>query len=114
MKSRGTAVPNVASPHIVQLHSLYPRSEWHGTIIATDGADDIKASRCYPGTERSVGNLQDFMLMPEMWANPESITRSLRLMNSQKIIGGVKHPGILADDTTIVMVQPHYEEVVAL
>ncbi len=94
------------SRYSLHVHNFGNVTEWTGTIIATDGAGDIVKERCYPGSERSVGFLEDLFHNEQLWANPDGLNRTLRLMNTDKTIAGKRYTGILADDTTVVMVKP--------
>jgi len=84
-----------------QVHDATPVDEVRSILIGTDGARDLRAAaaRAVPGRDGVVGPLSQFWADDAFYKNRDMVRRRLAVLNRGA------GPGLLADDTTIVVVR---------
>jgi len=93
------------------LHCLVPTREVRSLMIGTDGVGELRAaaSRNVPGRLAPVGPLSSFWSEGRYFANPDAVRRRLSLINRDAsrvtVTGIVREPGLLSDDTTMVVLR---------
>jgi hypothetical protein len=80
-------------------------------LLGTDGVGDFIAAeqRTLPGKDEAVGPLAQFWTEDKYFRNPDMVRRRLTLINREvvHVEGGAleREPGLLPDDTTVVVVR---------
>jgi hypothetical protein len=111
----GHALMGAPSPHFDTRASL-PSGGWRTLLLATDGASDLRqhSERRVPGREEPVGPISQFWKDPRYFANPDALRRRLWLLSRDATrttaAGLVKEPGLLSDDTTLVVLRKRAAE----
>jgi hypothetical protein len=107
-------------PELLQfkVHQLLRTRELESFLIGSDGAEDIeeRQTELIPNQKSYLGGLAQFWIDDQYFLNPQSVTRKLALANTpyqqinweeRKI---TKHPGLLHDDTTLIVGRRRAEE----
>ncbi len=117
--------PNNAPPYLAyglldtvptpawQIQHHLPTEQVQSLLIGTDGVVDLVAvsDRALPGKSEWVGGVEQFWQQDRYFANPDMVRRRLALINREVVQPDwenqtlVKHPGLLRDDTTLVVVR---------
>ncbi len=107
-----------SSPRLI-VHRAFPASELDSVLLGTDGAADLLAlaDRALPGGDgESVGKLSRFWEEASHFTNRDAVRRRLARIN-REITRPVwderrlaREPGLLEDDTTIVVVRRRCQE----
>ncbi len=90
-----------------------PTEQVQSVLIGTDGVVDLLelGDRALPGKSELVGGVEQFWQQDRYFANPDMVRRRLALINREGMQPDwqqqtlVKHPGLLRDDTTLVVVR---------
>lgn len=106
----GNAPPYLAygllRPGVVGLQALAlrPTAQVDSLLIGTDGAADLMglAHERMPEGDGLVGPLSQFWSEPRYFTHPDALRRRLSLMNPRR---PVRVPGLLGDDTTLVVLR---------
>jgi hypothetical protein len=96
-----------------QVFRTVPTAEVRSVVIGTDGAEDLAAvaDRTVPGKAEGVGPLSQFWTDDGYFRNPDLLRRRLTQVNREAVKadpgeGGLKRePGLLPDDTTLVVIR---------
>jgi len=82
----------------------YRTSELKSVGVGCDGVEDLMkcSGRCFPGTNEVVGEIGQ-IFTPPFFENPDRLRRHLARMNRETAQGSRVEPGLLPDDTTLVI-----------
>ena len=119
----GNAPPYLAygllKPGAVSLCSLAlrPTAEVDSLVLGTDGVVDLcgLAEARVPDSQEPVGPLSRFWTEDRYFSHPDALRRRLSLLNRESIRADftaqrlVRVPGLLADDTTLVILRRQRE-----
>jgi len=91
----------------------WPTATVQSLMIGTDGVEELiaRADRPLPGKTEPVGDISQFWQQDCYFKNPDQVRRRLALINREVVQpdwgdrGLVKSPGLLADDTTLVVIR---------
>ncbi len=94
-------------------HHHIPTAEVESILIGSDGVADLiqVADRPLPGKPELVGEVSQFWQDDRYFKNPDMVRRRLSLINrevtllDQQTQQLTKHPGLLPDDTTLVVIR---------
>ncbi len=94
-------------------NELLKTEEIHSLLLGTDGVEDLikKSDSLFPGQEKNIGTISQFWENDAYFQNPQLITNTLRMMNTEKKIPQwkdeniLKFEGILPDDTTLITIR---------
>ncbi|MFH1098781.1 MAG: protein phosphatase 2C domain-containing protein [Candidatus Uhrbacteria bacterium] len=95
----------------VTIHAALGTDEVQSILLGTDGVSDLiaAADRTLPGKDEFVGPLAQFWTDDRYFRNPDMIRRRLTIINrdAARVEDGalVREPGLLRDDTTIVVIR---------
>ena len=97
--------------------ALRPTAEVHSLVLGTDGAADLGglAGACVPDSEEPVGPLSRLWTEDRYFTHPDALRRRLSLLNRESVRADftarrlVRVPGLLADDTTLVILRRQRE-----
>lgn len=82
-------------------------------LIGCDGVEDLISvhddCEYYPGTKKEIGSI-DRIFEEDFFNNPDNLRRHLALLNRETVCNGKVSPGLLPDDTTIVLVRIERED----
>lgn len=80
------------------------KTQLESFLIATDGIDDfvVREEATLPGSADVVGSLNQFYRQDRFFANPELISRRLKLVSRDWPTSNPQ-PGLLHDDTTLIV-----------
>ncbi|WP_257451652.1 protein phosphatase 2C domain-containing protein [Archangium lipolyticum] len=115
----GNAPPYLAygllKPGVVALkaNALRPTAEVDSLLLGTDGVSDLVglAGAQVPEREEPVGPLSQFWSEDRYFSNPDALRRRLALLNRESVRADfparrlVRVPGLLTDDTTLVVLR---------
>jgi len=95
------------------IHVVQPTDMVESIMIGSDGVCDFigAAEQNMPGKDKLVGPLSQFWTEDRYFDNPDMIRRKLALTNRESVRldrngpSLQKHPGLLADDTTLIVVR---------
>jgi len=95
------------------INAFLPAEEVNSILIGTDGAVDLMqaAEKNIPGRDEPVGPLSQFWENDIYFRNPDALRRRLAVANADVVKPDwdqrrfAKHPGLLPDDTTLVVVR---------
>lgn len=95
------------------IEAVRPTAEVQSVLIATDGLEELlRSATCkLPGKIDVVGAVSQFWEADHYFSNPDAIRRKLSLMNVESRRPDwenrrlVKEPGLLSDDTTLVVIR---------
>lgn len=95
------------------IEAVRPTAEVQSVLIATDGLEELlRSTGCkLPGKSDVVGAVSQFWEADHYFSNPDAIRRKLSLMNAESRRPDwenrrmVKEPGLLSDDTTLVVIR---------
>ncbi len=91
--------------------AIYPACDVQSGLIGTDGAFDLQAKcdRRIPGTADVLGSIGQFWEKSVYFTNPDALRRRLTVIGNDvtQLEDGeiVKSPGLLHDDTTLIVLQ---------
>ncbi|MCP3102613.1 protein phosphatase 2C domain-containing protein [Myxococcus sp. K15C18031901] len=93
--------------------ALVATEDVHALLLGTDGVADLAklADTALPSGEERVGPLSQFWTQDRYFANPDALRRRLALLNRESVRADfdarrlVRSPGLLADDTTLVVLR---------
>ncbi|MFA6594365.1 MAG: protein phosphatase 2C domain-containing protein [Candidatus Buchananbacteria bacterium] len=96
-----------------KIESNCPLDSFSHVLIGSDGVVKLEASaeKKVPGLKQPVGPLSQFWENDKYFGNPDEIRRYLALINRQYVTLGspireiVREPGLLPDDTTLVVIR---------
>lgn len=99
--------------------AFVPTSEVESLLLGTDGVGDLArlAEHLVPERDEPVGPLSQFWSEPRYFRNPDALRRRLALLSRESVrVEPVSHrlvrtPGLLADDTTLVVLRRRPGEV---
>ncbi|MBJ6764957.1 protein phosphatase 2C domain-containing protein [Myxococcaceae bacterium JPH2] len=99
--------------------SLVRTEDVHALLLGTDGVEDLKrlALARVPEREEPVGPLSQFWTEDRYFSNPEAVNRRLAQLNRESTRADfaahrlVRTPGLLPDDTTLVVLRRRMERV---
>ena len=99
--------------YLFQVHSSPPLEEVESILIGTDGVRElIKADqKKLPGKQELVGSINQFWQQHRYFTNPDQVRRRLSLINREVTMFDSqrqqlhKQVGLLADDTTLVVLR---------
>lgn len=116
--------PNNAPPYLaygllkpgavsLQANALRPTIEVDSLLLGTDGVADLAglSEALVPESEQPVGPLGQFWSDERYFRNPDALRRRLSLLNREAVRADftarrlVRVPGLLADDTTLVVLR---------
>lgn len=97
----------------LMINAFLPTEKVESILIGTDGAVDFaeSAEKNIPGRDESVGPLSQFWENDFYFRNPDALRRRLAVANADVVKPDweerrlVKHPGLLRDDTTLVVLR---------
>ncbi len=105
------------------VRAIVPTVEVQSALIGSDGVYDFMQAETkkLPGKPELLGPLSQFWTMPRYWSNPDAIRRRLALANLETIeldpaaaaggsVRGRIKPGLLHDDTTVVLIRREPEQ----
>ncbi|MCP3168984.1 protein phosphatase 2C domain-containing protein [Myxococcus qinghaiensis] len=104
--SGGAQTPLVA-------HALVPTRDVQVLMLGTDGVSDLAklTEARLPGSDERVGELSRFWTEDRYFANPDALRRRLAMLNREHVRADFearrleRTPGLLADDTTMVVLR---------
>lgn len=91
---------------VFQIQRVLPTAELDSILLGTDGVEDLirVADRSIPGTKEPVGPIEQFWRDDRFFHNPDALRRRLARISSAAA-GPVRIPGLLRDDTTLVVIR---------
>lgn len=112
--SYGLLSPGTA---LLGARALRPTAEVDSLVLGTDGAGDLRglAEACLPGAEEPVGPLSRLWTEDRYFTHPDALRRRLAMLNREFVRADftarrlVRAPGLLADDTTLVILRRRRE-----
>ena len=98
-------------------HEVISTDHLHSLLLGTDGIEDLikKSNSFFPGQEKNIGNISQFWENDTYFQNPQFISNTLRMMNTEKKIPQwqdeniLKYEGVLSDDTTLLTIRKKAE-----
>ncbi len=94
----------------ISIKEILEPKQYDNILLGSDGVLDlIKASdKTIPNTNNIVGDISQFWEEDKYVDNSSMITRKLSLFNRESIYNGRLLPGLLKDDTTLVVIKKKY------
>jgi hypothetical protein len=97
----------------LKLQALRPTAEVESLLLGTDGAAELGALHTarVPERDEPVGPLSQFWSEDRYFTNPDALRRRLSLLNREAVRADfatqrlVRVPGLLGDDTTLVVLR---------
>ena len=88
------------------IHEVISTSEVSNIMIGTDGVVDLinANEECLPGREQKVGDISQFF-EDIYFSNQDMVRRRLAMINREKVVEKRIVPGLLKDDTTMIVIQ---------
>lgn len=98
-----------------------PLDDFESVLIGSDGVNDLITleDRFFPATDKPIGSIQQFWTNDHYFTNPDNVRRTLFRINNEKYRASLntkgqpvlkKHPGLLPDDTTMVIIRRTKEQ----
>lgn len=100
-----------------QINRVLPTRDVESILLGSDGVIDLTqvADKCLPGRAEIVGPVSQFWEEDKFFKNPDMIRRKLAMINNEStridwtLQCTMKFPGLLRDDTTVVVIRKKKE-----
>lgn len=92
----------------IKVHNAFDTGDITSLLIGTDGVLDFIAceNKTLPGKTEVVGPLSQFWSENKFFVNPDCVRRRLALVALETLSSGRMVPGLLKDDTTLIVMRP--------